>query len=231
MDAASKEGRTVLFVSHNMGALLGLCSRAILLNQGKIVSEGPASDVVKQYTELGKETVGEIIWPDRAAAPGNEKIRLHAVRFTSGQVVTSDIDIDKELQIEIEFWNLREGKNVSLSIHLLDQTGVCVLASANMHSANLVRDDWFGKPHPVGLFKTTCTIPGNFLNVGRYSVHAIILTDLTNAEVVEKDVLSFNVHETGAMRKEYIGDWIGVIRPRLAWSTQLTQTGLVGEQT
>ncbi len=228
LDDVSKEGRTVIFVSHNMAALLGLCSRAILLSQGMLIGEGPAHEIVRQYTAMGKEMTGEIVWPELASAPGNEKIRLHAVRYISEGVVTGDIDIDKELSIEIEFWNLQEGANVSTSIHLLDQMGGCVLASANMHSANLMQDEWFGKPHPVGRFKTVCKIPANFLNDGRYSISAIVLTDLTNAEVHKKEVLSFNIHETGEMRKEYVGDWAGVIRPKLAWSTQLTQTGIAG---
>ena len=77
-----------------------------------------------------------------------------------------------------------------------------------------------------GLYKTVCTIPANFLNEGRYSISAIILTDVTNAEVNEKEVLSFTVHETGEMRKEFSGQWLGVVRPKLAWSTELTQVGI-----
>ena len=87
-------------------------------------------------------------------------------------------------------------------------------------------DDWFDKPHPVGMFKTTCTIPANFLNEGSYSINAIILTDVTHAEVAVKEVLSFTVHETGTMRKEFTGQWIGSIRPRLAWQTKLTKSSL-----
>lgn len=226
MEAVASEGRTVLFVSHNMGALLNLCNKAVLLNQGKMISEGSTDEIVKQYISLGKESPGEILWADRTKAPGNEKIRLHAVRAVSNQEVTSNIDIDKEIDIEIEFWNLQEGANITTSIHLMDQMGNCVLATANMHSANLIHDEWFGKPHPIGRYKTVCKIPANFLNEGRYSINAIVLTDLVNAEVAERDVFSFNVHETGAMRKEYMGAWIGSIRPKLAWDTQLTRAGM-----
>jgi lipopolysaccharide transport system ATP-binding protein len=220
MEDVADQGRTVLFVSHNMGALLNLCSTAVLLNNGTMVSQGEANQIVKQYISIGGENAGEQIWPDRARAPGNEKIRLHAVRLVSNGTVTSNVDIDQDVRVEIEFWNLKDGARVSTSIHLLDQMGTCVLASANMHSANLIEDDWFDKPHPLGLYKTTCTIPANFLNEGRYSIHVIVLTDLTNAEVAEKEVLSFTVHETGAMRKEYTGVWIGAIRPKLAWQTE-----------
>lgn len=223
MENVANEGRTVLFVSHNMAALLNLCTKAILLNKGMIINQGEANSIAKQYISIGGESAGELIWPDRTNAPGNDRIRLHALRFVSNGSITSNVNIDQEVRAEIEFWNLKEGAKVSTSIHLLDQMGTCVLASANMHSANLIEDDWFGKPYQVGLYKTTCTIPANFLNEGRYSINAIILTDLTNAEVWEKEILSFTVHETGAMRKEYLGQWIGAVRPKLAWQTSLTK--------
>lgn len=226
MEDVSSQGRTVLFVSHNMGALLNLCNKAILLNQGEMVSQGQADSIVKQYIALGRDNAGEVNWPEVSTAPGNAKIRLHAVRAVSNNEVTSNVDIDKETNIEIEFWNFQDGSNICLSIHLLDQMGTCVLATANMHSANLIKDDWFDRPHPVGQYKTFCTIPANFLNEGRYSIHVIVLTDLTNVEVVVRDVFSFNVHETGAMRKEFMGTWIGAIRPKLAWQTELVQTGV-----
>ena len=223
MDEVSREGRTVLFVSHNMGALLNLCNKAILLNHGKMVSQGQTDSIIKQYIALGKDNAGQIAWHDLNTAPGNEKIRLHAVRSVSNNEVTSNLDIDQATNIEIEFWNFQEGANISTSIHLLDQMGTCVLASANMHSANLIHDDWFGKPHSVGRYKTICTIPANFLNEGRYSISVIALTDLINVEVMARDIFSFNVHETGAMRKEYMGVWIGAIRPKLAWQTEFAQ--------
>jgi lipopolysaccharide transport system ATP-binding protein len=226
MQDVSSEGRTVLFVSHNMAALTALCTRAILLNQGVLIADGGAKDIVRRYIEIGKESSGEKVWNDINTAPGTEKIKLHAVRFISDNAVTSDLEIDKELKIEIEFWNLKENAAVSSSIHLLDQMGVGVLASANMHSANLIHDDWFGKPHHVGLYKTHCIIPANFLNEGSYSINIIVLTDVTNPEVFEKEILSFMVHETGSMRKEYSGGWLGVVRPKLAWQTELVQPNL-----
>jgi lipopolysaccharide transport system ATP-binding protein len=106
------------------------------------------------------------------------------------------------------------------SIHLLDKMRVGVLASANMHSANLRRDKWFNEPHPVGLYRTTCILPGNFLNEGRYHINVIILTNITKTEVFAREVISFTVHESGEMRKEYSGEWLGVVRPKLDWFTE-----------
>ncbi len=75
----------------------------------------------------------------------------------------------------------------------------------------------------MGLSKAVCTIPANFLNDGGYIVNAFLLTDLTNMEVQGREVLSFTVHETGEVRREFGGQWTGVVRPKLTWFTQLAQ--------
>ena len=220
MGEVARGGRTVLYVSHNLGSMANLCSRVILLSHGKKVSEGPAGQVINHYITLGRDIGAAQEWDHWEVAPGNEKIRLHAVRIVSDGAVTSDVDIQKDVGVEIEFWNLQPGARITTSIHLLDKMRMGVLASANMHSANLLKDDWVDRPHPVGLYRTVCTLPGNFLNEGRYHINVIVLTNVTKAEVFAEDVVSFNVYESGAMRKEYGGEWLGVVRPKLAWQTE-----------
>jgi len=221
MGDVASEGRTVLFVSHNMAALLKICTRAILVRDGLLIDDGATGDVVKTYIEMGREKRGEVVWEEVSTAPGNTIIRLHAVRLVSEGRVTDEIDIQHDIRVEVEFWNLKPGAHISTSIHLLDRMGSGVLATANMHSANLIRDDWFGRPHPVGLYRSACILPGNFLNEGAYSINVIVQTDLTTTEARVDEVLTFMVHDTGAMRREYTGHWLGVVRPKLAWQTQL----------
>jgi lipopolysaccharide transport system ATP-binding protein len=224
MEDVSKEGRTVLFVSHNMGAISNLCQRSILLVDGKKWLDNTSIDVIGQYIKLGNKDQSERIWENSKIAPGNNKVRLHAVRIVCDNTVTANVDIQKDIFVEVEYWNLKPGTRISVSMHLLEKMGIEVLASANFHSANLVRDNWFGKPYPTGLFRTTCMLPGNFLNESSYRINIILLTDVTNVELIEKDAVSFTTHDTGAMRQEYTGGWLGVVRPKLAWQTQLLNT-------
>jgi lipopolysaccharide transport system ATP-binding protein len=219
MESVAREGRTVLFVSHNLGSVANLCSRAILLVRGQKHGEGPAAEVVSEYIALGREARGEAVWDDPQSAPGNENVRLAAVRVISEGVVTNEVDIQEDVQIEIVFRNYKPGARLSTSIHLLDKMGNAVLGSVNWDSANLIRDEWFGRPHPPGLYRTVCTLPGNFLNEGRYSINAYVLADVLNMEAAAPEVVSFNVHESGGMRAEYSGPWLGVVRPKLAWQT------------
>lgn len=225
MGDVARQGRTVLFVSHNLGALANLCPRAILLSSGRVKSIGPSRDVIDEYIALGKEASGERIWPDRADAPGGDRIRLHSVRVISADRVSADVDISKEIAIQVEYWNLRPGSRMNVGLHLVDKLGVDVLQSTNMHSANLARDEWYGVPAPPGLYRSTCIIPANFLNDGRYTLHVAIRTDVMHMEAWAGDVVSFSVHDTGEMRREYGGPWLGVVRPRLAWNTQPLEAG------
>jgi lipopolysaccharide transport system ATP-binding protein len=222
MEEASHKGRTVLFVSHNMASVINLCQRTILLDAGKIVMDGPTQKVVEHYMGLKENKIAEVVWEDPRSAPGNEEARLHKVRILAedGKAI-SEADIQKEVQVELSYWNLKEGAKLFASIHLINGQGVTILTTFNAPSASLTFDEWYHKPKPRGLFRSVCKIPGNFLNEGHYFISVFIASydGMTIAHVAQEKVISFNVIDTGGMRKEYSGYWVGVIRPRLAWST------------
>jgi lipopolysaccharide transport system ATP-binding protein len=228
MGDVAHEGRTVLFVSHNMGAISALCSRAVLLEGGRLVEEGPTEEVVSAYVNRGLDASGEKVWRDEDEAPGSKILKLHAVRVVQRGVATADVEIDDEVQIETEFYNYVPGTCAAASIHLLDKTGAVVFATANTPSATLQDDGWSCRPHPAGLYRTTCTIPANFLNEGIYKVSAFVLKDVARIEAQSAECVSFTVHDTGAMRKEFTGVWIGAIRPRLQWDTEMLEPAEVG---
>ena len=76
MKDVAEGGRTVLFVSHNMGAIQSLCSRAILLHNGEMLLDGTPSKVVSQYLTMGFKSEGERYWPDLHNAPGDNYVRI-----------------------------------------------------------------------------------------------------------------------------------------------------------
>jgi lipopolysaccharide transport system ATP-binding protein len=221
MDDVAKGGRTVLFVSHNMASVQNLCARAILLESGQINMEGSVNAVIDKY--LGSETgkTGEVCWASPEVAPGDNRVRLKAVRIFSEGRVTGDVDISKEFRIEIDYWNLQADKQRVVSIHLFNSVGTCLLTSANLPSASLTPDPWYDRPYPYGLFRTSCTIPGMFLNEGLHSISVFITGSFIQDVIIDmRDVLTFNTQDTGIMRKEYTGTWIGAVRPQLAWNTE-----------
>ena len=148
------EGRTVLFVSHNMGAISTLCSRAILLDGGRVVATGPTSEVVGEYITRGLDVSGSVVWDDPDEAPGAKQVKLHAVRVVQRGTATSDVDIDEEVRIEVWFWNFAQGSRLAASVHLHDKSGVTIFAANSSPSAALADDGWSAVPILSG-----CTAP------------------------------------------------------------------------
>jgi lipopolysaccharide transport system ATP-binding protein len=162
---------------------------------------------------------GETVWPDLDTAPGNERVRLTAVRALQDGQITSDADMAKPVEVQIEYRVFTEGCSYGSSIHLLDRMGTCILATFNGPSATIGRDPWALKAQPPGRYCCSCYLPGNFLNEGCYLLN-VFVTDGAQAVAVALEVLNINAHDTGAMRGEYQGVWIGLLRPKLAWKTR-----------
>ncbi|MEP6569282.1 MAG: ABC transporter ATP-binding protein [Acidobacteriota bacterium] len=232
MSEVAHEGRTVLFVSHNMTAVNQLCPRTMMLADGRVVLAGKTSEVVSKYLQAGSGGGAEYVWNDSRRAPGNENFKLHAVRVVSDGTIKSEVDIDKAVSIEVEFWSLREGlRNVCTNIYLLDSIGTIVLSTGSTPAANSLPEGWFDKPHPTGMFRATCTFPPNFLNEGVYNIDIHIVTfGPLSVEVDAPQVLSFNVFDSGAMREAGGGtSWPGVVRVRLPWRTEYLGPEQAGE--
>ncbi len=221
MDDIAKEGRTVLFVSHNLIAIRSICSRALLIGYGRIIQDGQAPKVLSQYLNLTSGEKAEEIWND-SDGPGNERIRLKAVRIVSNSQKLPQVDIDQEISVEVEYLNFQESlRNIGVNMYLLDNGGAPVFSTINTPAANLLPEEWFGKPHPRGHYRSSCKIPANFLNEGVYFISVYIVTWPLNVEATTEQILSFRVIDTGVMREPGGGSyWAGVVRPRLAWQTE-----------
>jgi lipopolysaccharide transport system ATP-binding protein len=221
MGEVTGQGRTVLFVSHQMATVSTLCSRGIVLQSGSVAMDGTADQAISSYIRFQKDDNAERSWPDFQSAPGNEHVRIMGVRVVSGGRVTSNVAINQPVIVEIDFCNTRPGAFLSSNIQLFDKSGIGVLSSVNWSSAALGEDEWSGAPYPEGTYRASCVIPGNFLNESTYSINAIILSDTANIIAMAEEAVSFTVHDTGEMRREYTGHWLGIVRPKLAWQTKV----------
>jgi lipopolysaccharide transport system ATP-binding protein len=224
MGDAASSGRTVLFVSHNMVAVQKLCSRALWLRQGHVVEDGPTATVVSRYLGATQSTRTAQQWDDLASAPGNERVRLHraAVQWSdsTSDDATDEITTRSPLTLEFEYWNLREGARLNLSLHVYDEQGVLAF-----NTVPPVDSPWRGQPFPVGRFRDVCHIPGDLLNDGRYRVELLVVQDANTIVYRHDDVLAFEVHDSADLRGGWYGRWPGVVRPLLAWDTELVERG------
>ena len=218
MGDSARAGRTVVFVSHNMTAVLGLCGRAIWLHQGRVVQDGPPAAVVAAYLQSAAVNRSEQVWADEATAPGNEKVRLRRVAVRPSLDHPLPITTSTPLQLEFEYVNLHHGALLNLSLHVYNQLGVMVFNALPVTEAV-----WQGRSMPRGLFRDICFIPANLLNDGVYRVELLVVQNGTEVIFRRDDVLVFDVHDTPEHRGGWFGDWAGAVRPLLPWTTELLE--------
>ena len=220
MEDVAKEGRTVLFVSHNMLSIQNLCTRGVLLEHGRVAAEGGIRDVVGKYLGEGRAFTGETVWETLAQAPGSDEVRLRGVSVECEGQISGRVDIANEFTIHIDYWNLLQNARRLVSIHVHNSAGICVFTSANTRYASIKPDPWSEKGYPKGLFRTSCTVPGRILNNGVYTV-TVYINDRTARDsiVLLKDALSFEIEDTDEMTKVFSANWIGAVRLWLEWQT------------
>jgi len=184
-------GRTIIFVSHSMPAILRLCSRAILLDHGRVVADGPTDGVVRSYLELGAGRTSVREWTDQASAPGDDVARLKSVRVLPvGGSPAEEIDIRRALDVEVEYWTKAPGElRPSVNLHFYNDEGVCLFVNNDWNDR-----DWWTAPRTPGLVRAVCHIPGNFLAEGRVIVTAVVSTyNPTVVHAQERDAVAFVV--------------------------------------
>jgi lipopolysaccharide transport system ATP-binding protein len=221
MQDVGQQGRTVLFVSHSMPAITRLCERTILLDEGRVLEDGPSHQVVSAYLNAGLGTTAAREWLDLAKAPGDDTVRLCAVRVRTeeGQIADT-IDIRRPVGIEIEFEVLKPGHVLLPHFKLFHQKGVEVFNSVDVDPA------WRGRPRPAGHYISTGWIPGNLLDEGMMFIGAAMVTLHPRIiHFVELDAVAFQVVDStdgDSARGDWAGGLAGVVRPLLKWTTQFT---------
>lgn len=221
MSKVAKEGRTVLFVSHNMSSIVRLCDRTILLNEGCIVKRGLSIQVVNDYLRTGLGTKSKQNWPDINKAPGNDIVRLRAVRvLTEDGQIRGTFDVTQKFGIEMEYEVLKPGHILVPNFHFNNAEGLNIFVSADSAS------EWKRCPRKKGHYVSTAWISANFLAEGTIVVGAAISTmDPVVIHFHEQDLLAFQVIDTmkdNPTRGDYAGTIPGIVRPLLKWNTKFS---------
>jgi lipopolysaccharide transport system ATP-binding protein len=226
MEDVGKEGRTVLFVSHNMQAITRMCGRVILLDQGRLIEDGPTNQVMRTYLGGGRGTQAAREWPVGATAPGGEVVRLRSVRVrTEDGQLSETIDIRQSVRVEMEYEVLKPGYLLLPHYMFYNEDGALIFKSLDLDP------EWRGRLRPVGRYISSVYIPGNFLAEGLLIVTpAIITLNPVFVEFLEQDAVSVEVIDTmsgDSARGDWAGAMGGLLRPLLKWETQYKPIGKV----
>jgi lipopolysaccharide transport system ATP-binding protein len=220
MQDVRKSGRTVLFVSHNMPAVAMLCSRAIHLDGGRIVNDGPTHDVLSGYLDTASGIPSSREWTDSATAPTGGVARLTAARIVSRKGVGVDtVDIKEGVGIQLEYDVVEAGHEFMADILVYNDEGLVVFETPEQDPV------WQRRARPVGRYISTVWVPGNLLRDGRYLVSVALITrhpDVT--QFFEQQVVGFHVVDSmgeGTARGDYSGPLSGAVRPLLKWDSRI----------
>jgi lipopolysaccharide transport system ATP-binding protein len=221
MQNVAGQGRTVVFVSHNMTAVQGLCNRAIWLDHGGLAGDGPVKGTVSAYMKNGSHAKTARNWPEVASAPGSKTFRLRRACVRPADSNSNGISVSTAVLLEFEYWNLEPGCRLNLSIHLFNEDGIRVFNTAP-HREPV----WHGKPFQPGLYKSVCRIPGNLLNDGTHYLQLLAIRDQAHLIYNHDDLLAFDVADERDTTERWHGKWQGAVRPALEWRTDLLHAAI-----
>jgi lipopolysaccharide transport system ATP-binding protein len=170
MEEVGKEGRTVLFVSHNLDAVTRLCGKAILLKNGSIVNIGEAASVIASYVESAIGLTHEKKWNGNKII-GNENVSLLELFVHNiNSVSKNTFELSELVEISIKYKILKGDYFLQPAISIANAMGVNVFDS---HDTNR---EWRRRKKQPGIYISTVTIPGNLLAEGVFLVSVAILT-------------------------------------------------------
>ena len=197
-DITHGEGRTVLFVSHNMTAVKSLCKRGVILQNGLLVADGGVDEVVTRYLRGSNEIDNHKLFDSPINHKGFELLEM-GVRKRNGE--WNDVmRMDQELEVVIRYRLNKRYPKFWITMHMKNEQGNKVFSFGG--GKQLLSDN-----HPIGEFVQTCIIPANYLNWGNYAIDFMAFVHNPGVDdlMAEDDVVSFTL----ANRELAIGAWMG----------------------
>ena len=218
MTDVASEGRTVLFVSHNMSAVLRLTTESMVIDKGHLVLRAPTAQAVDYYLSQGFSQEGIRTWkPDEIPASAAPFKPVSMKILTKEGNISDTVRSTEPIQIEIEY-ELKEAiTGLRVGIYLLSTHGEYIFTSFDTDDAEVfeqltVRDR--------GKYVSRVSIPADTLNSGRYVVGMNASSYRIKSYFHDDQALLFNVDASGAPGMQWDENRLGPIRPRLAWNIE-----------
>ncbi|MCY7311697.1 MAG: ABC transporter ATP-binding protein [Chitinophagaceae bacterium] len=214
-EVSKKDGRTILFVSHNMDSIRKFCPTTILMDGGKIISIGNTEKIINEYVAKHLETKAEMVWENGASSYNKEVTLNRAYLHNENGTVISRFDTTEKVGITLEYQVLKDDAMFTHGINLYNQENTNIFNSHDVTSAIRL------EKRKKGNYKATAWIPGNLLPEGIFTLSvALFLPNPLDILVHEHDALSFETYTDFSKlsaRGNYADDFPGVVRPLIPW--------------
>ena len=220
MEAVGKQGRTVLFVSHNMGAISRLCDRVLWMQQGRLLQDGNSDEVIAAYLNAG--TSGHAICQFDVAGQEKSDVILKTAQITNSKTKEPAIvtDFINPLEVEIEYDILQMCRNTAIFIRLIDAQGSIIFTSRDTDTT-----EWRDRTREVGSYVSSCELP-TYLKPGRYHL-SIGITQSAKNIMLHENVLVFDITSVGCKASP---NRRGAIMPFLDWQVKVKGDSSSGKQ-
>ncbi|UPT70047.1 MAG: polysaccharide ABC transporter ATP-binding protein [Flavobacterium sp. JAD_PAG50586_2] len=209
MNEVSKgEGRTVLFVSHNMAAVKSLCTKGIVLENGLLAYSGPSEQAVSYYLKDGGSETSNISYFDKNY--DTPIFRLNSIAIKNVSRKFEDPILESETITLITDIDIKaNASRYSVTYHLYNELGEAMFSLYDSNAGSTMQE---------GNNKLCCEIPAYFFQSGNYSLSLFVVEDKRVSVFVERDVFRFTVVDGGRDLGVYMGREPGYIRPQFKWS-------------
>jgi len=211
MGDVAKEGRTVLFVSHNMGAVKSLCQRGIHLKDGRIEYSGPIEACARNYLQSG---LGKGVPYLKLSLDQTLPVQLVSLKILNqvGQS-SSELPHDHSFRIEVQAMFRFRVSHIYLAIHIHDQDLVTLLFSRDFEA----NEDMLG-PRGPGVYTYNLCVPGSLLAPGEYSISVHVVQSAEGRIIHGADhVCNFEIVDNGSTRAKMGFPWRGKLAVPLRW--------------
>lgn len=215
MNDVAQEGRTVLFVSHNMSAILRLTQETIVLDQGQIVMRGPTPEAVDYYLNMGLTKQGERFWEASELAGEDSPFRPIALRVLNpaGQVVDT-VNATEGFSVALEYHLEEAISGLRVGFYLMTTRGEYVFTTFDTDDPNLF--ETYGQ-RAAGRYISRCDFPPNLMNEGRFVIGVNASAYRIRRYFQDDKALTFTIDATGAPGTHWPEMRLGPVRPKLDW--------------
>jgi lipopolysaccharide transport system ATP-binding protein len=216
MEEVSKsDGRTILFVTHNLDSLRKFCPTTVLLDEGKIIEQGNTEKVISLYVSKHLATNAEIVW-DKGTSSYNKEVTLYKAWLQDEQgSIRSRFDTTEKVGVSMDYEVMNDDVSFTHGINIYNQEQVNIFNSHDLSSNN------GNQAKRKGRYKATAWIPGNLLPEGIFSISVAIFTpNPLDILIHQQNKLSFEMFTDFSKlsaRGNYADDFPGVVRPLLHW--------------
>lgn len=214
MEDVGKEGRTVLFVSHNMGTITQLCTKAIHLKSGKITDTGDANSVVSKYLMDGTLNNSQIKIIRKEKSGKTKKLFFNKITILENKgIESSEIDVRYPFYLDLEYEITKQLTNLELAVRIYTSDGRPVITTCQSDCS----PESLGK-REVGTYQASIKFPGMFLMPGSYMVTIAAHEPMVEIFDIHEHILQFTIIETGTKFSKYSQPHkIGVVIAELQW--------------